>query len=153
MHGDERLQQSFWLSEFLRSDLAVRLGIENVPHATAMGNVRHVLAPGMQRIRNLLDSAVFITSGFRCLELNRALRSRDDSQHVLGLAADFVCTGFGTARKVAAALVEHGSEIRFDQLVYEGGWVHCSFVPSRPRYEVLTAHFRGGGVDYTPGLA
>lgn len=150
---DERLQQNFWLSELLRSDLAVRKGIENKPGPAELANVRHVLAPGLQRVRNLLGAPMLVTSGFRCAELNAALGSRADSQHRQGLAADFVCTEFGTAKAVARYLVDHGTELRFDQLIWEGSWVHISFVPDKPRGQVLTAHFRGGGVSYSTGLA
>jgi len=56
-------------------------------------------------------------------------------------------------RTVAQYLMERSGEIRFDQLIWEGDWVHASFVAGKPRSEALTAHFRGGGVDYTKGIA
>lgn len=151
---DVRLQQSFWLSEFLRSDTATRLGIDNAPGAEEMLNIEHVLAPGMQRVRNLLAAPVHITSGFRCLELNRALKSKDNSQHVQGLAADFICPEFGTPLTIARYLVEHGNgALHFDQLIMEGTWVHISFVQVNARAEVLTAHFVDGTATYTKGLS
>ena len=124
---DERLQQSFWLSEFLRSDTAVRKGLENMPKATELANIRNVLAPGMQRVRNLLGQPVLVTSGYRSLEVNAAVGGSRASQHTQGLAADFICPEFGTPKSVTKYLLQHAGELRFDQLIWEGSWVHVSF--------------------------
>ena len=150
---DERIGRYFWLSEFLRSDTATRRGLANMPGAVEMANLRGILSPGMERVRNSLGQPVLITSGYRSPEVNRAIGGSATSQHCQGLAADFICPSFGTPRAVARHLMERGSEIRFDQLIYEGTWVHVSFVPGRPRGEVLTAHFTGGSVSYSAGLA
>ena len=149
---DDRVTRDFSLGEFIVSDTAARLGIDNTPSAPVEATLRNVLIPAMQQVRDLLGVPVIIKSGFRCLTLNRALRSPDTSQHVDGHAADFVAPAFGTPRRVAERLVSELARIRFDQLIWEGGWVHISFSP-RPRSQVLTAHFREGGVSYTPGLS
>lgn len=154
MHSDVRLQQSFWRSEFLRSDTATRLGIDNTPPAGALVNIELVLAPGLQRVRNLLGVPVHITSGYRCRELNRAIHASDKSQHLEGLAADIIAPDFGTALTVARELLQHSADIRFDQLIHEGSWVHVSFSPRSPRAEALTAHFWSNGtVTYDRGIA
>lgn len=149
---DERIAGSFWLSEFLRSDIAVRKGLDNVPKAVELANIRNILAPGMQRVRDTLGVPVLITSGYRSAEVNAAVGSSETSQHRQGLAADFIAPQFGTPRTITRYLMERSGEIKFDQLIWEGGWVHISFVPTNPRSEVLTAHFRGGGVTYSRGL-
>lgn len=155
---DQRVGSHFWLSEFLRSEIAVRHGIDNTPPAAALANLVNILGPAMQRVRDALGAPVLVTSGFRCQAVERVLKRQpadwySASQHVQGLAADFVCPQFGTSRVVARYLMERSGEIRFDQLIYEGNWVHASFVALSPRSQVLTAHFvPGGGVSYTPGL-
>lgn len=148
---DDLVTRSFTLGEFIVSDTAARLDIDNAPPAQVEATLRNVLIPAMQCVRDLLAVPVIIKSGFRCLALNRALRSADSSQHVNGHAADFIAPAFGSPRKVAELLVAQMARVRFDQLILEGGWVHVSFAP-RPRNQVLTAHFRGGGVSYTQGL-
>lgn len=156
---DQRIGAHFWLSEFVRSDIAVRHGIDNMPHAAALANVVNVLGPGMQRVRDTLGVPVLVTSGYRCDAVERVLKRKPDtwyspSQHAQGLAADFVAPQFGTPRTVVKYLLERSGEIRFDQLIYEGGWTHISFVPTGARSEVLTAHFLPGGqVSYSAGLA
>lgn len=152
MAADERIVPSFWLSEFLASDTAVRLGLDNTPSAMGMANIRNVLALGMQRVRDCLGAPVFITSGYRSPEVNAAVRGSSSSQHMQGLAADFKAPNFGPPRQVAKHLMERSGEVRFDQLIWEGAWVHVSFVAGLARSEVLTAHFRGGAVDYTRGI-
>lgn len=151
---DKILQQYFRLSEFLRSESAVRKGIANVPGPDAMRNIETVLAPGLARVRNLLQCPMLITSGFRSRELNREIGGAPASQHVDGLAADFVCPDYGTPRKIAQRIMEMGPSIRFDQLIWEGTWVHISFVAGAPRGEVLTANFAPNGrVSYSAGIA
>lgn len=151
---DERLGTFFWLSEFLRSDTATRRGIANVPDQAALLNLRTVLAPGMERVRNLLAVPVQITSGYRSPAVNAAVGGAKSSQHVQGLAADFIAPDFGTPRSIARYLMTHAPDLRFDQLIFEGTWVHISFSADKPRGEVLTAHFApGGGVSYARGVA
>ena len=150
---DQRVGHHFWLSEFLSSSTAVRKGLDNMPKASELANIINVLAPGMQRVRNSLAVPVFITSGYRSPEVNRAVGGSIASQHCQGLAADFKAPDKGTPRAITKFLMERSGEIRFDQLIYEGSWVHISFVPDAPRSEVLTAHFIGGGVSYSPGIA
>lgn len=153
--NDERITQGFMLSEFLQSDTATRLGIDNTPKPTELQNVRAILAPGMQRVRDLLFRAVFITSGYRSPDLNRAVRGAASSAHLHGLAADFKCPGYGPPIVIARYLVQHATEIGYEQLIQEGDWVHVAFPApgDAPSYGVLTAHFAGGGVTYTEGLA
>lgn len=151
---DERIVPSFWLSEFLKSQTAVRYGIENWPKATEMANIRNILAPGMQRVRECLGAPVHISSGFRILELNRKIGSSDTSQHVDGLAADFTSPQFGSPLAICKCLVAHRGDIGYDQLIFEGEWVHVSFpsIGKKARDQVLTAHFNGGKTTYTVGL-
>ena len=46
------------------------------------------LVQALQRLRNLADIPLHISSAFRCITHNRTVGSKDTSQHVLGLAAD-----------------------------------------------------------------
>lgn len=144
---------SFHLDEFLHSQTAQRKGISNAPTPAHLENITRLLAPGMQRVRDLLRVPVLISSGYRSLALNRAVGGSATSQHCEGLAADFTAPAFGSPRRICEHILANASEIRFDQLIYEGTWVHISFVAAAPRHEVLTAHFGGGRVTYSRGLA
>jgi zinc D-Ala-D-Ala carboxypeptidase len=149
---DEHIVPGFWLSEFLQSDTASRLQLDNTPLPSEMANIRNLLAPGMQSVRDCLMQPVFISSGYRSPEVNRAVGGAQNSQHTQGQAADFKCPAFGMPITIARHLLIHSTEVRFDQLICEGTWVHISFA-AKPRGQVLTARFGPGGTTYTPGLS
>jgi zinc D-Ala-D-Ala carboxypeptidase len=144
-----KLSEHFNLNEFTASEAALRKGIDNTPPPAVTERLR-MLAATMEQIRSLLgNNSIRISSGYRCLALNRAIGSGDLSAHTLGYAVDFTCPGFGTPKEVANKIAE--SPIKFDQLIYEGTWVHLSIDP-RNRREVLTAHFGNGKTSYTKGI-
>lgn len=122
----KRLTPHFTLEELTHSDTAARLGIDNTPHEEAVKNLQ-ILAEGLELVRTKLDgNAMRVSSGFRSLELNRALRSKDTSRHIMGLAADFSCPSYGTINDVMHAISE--SSIEYDQLIMEfNSWIHISF--------------------------
>ena len=149
---DTFVTPNFSLSEFIDSDTATRLNIDNTPSPEAESNLRLVTIPGMQAIRELLAVPVIIKSGYRSRLLNAAVRGAPSSQHLTGNAADFVAPAYGSPLRICEYLVKNMDRIKFDQLIQEGAWVHVSFAVHR-RNEVLTAHFSSAGVSYTPGLA
>lgn len=149
--GDIQLSPNFYLSEFLISAEAVRRGISNTPDPLAI-QALFKTAKLLEQVRSLLGNKIItISSGFRCLALNRAIGSGDTSQHLTGDAADFNCRAFGTPLQVAAAIAK--SSIKFGQLIQEGNWVHISNPRGHNDGEILTAHFTPGGkTTYTQGL-
>lgn len=149
---DERLAPNFWLSELLQSEQAVRFDIRNDPTPEALANLRGITGPGMQKVRNLLGCPVSINSGYRGPELNRRVGGSATSQHCEGLAVDFTAASFGTPLVVARKLRDHLDELRIDQLIWEGTWIHVSWTRGTPRRQVMTATFPGGKAKYTQGL-
>lgn len=145
-----KLSEHFNLNEFTISQTATRKGIDNTPPEPVIERLR-MLAATLERVRGLLgNSPIRISSGYRSKELNRAIGSGDSSAHVLGYAVDFTCPIFGTPKEVAQEIA--ASSIKFDQLIYEGTWIHLSIDP-RNRRELLTAHFKNGKASYTKGIA
>jgi len=146
------MTEHFSLNELTASQTATRHGINNTPSQVATERLR-MLATTLEQVRSLLDNnSIRISSGYRCLALNRAIGSNDLSAHVLGYAVDFTCPAFGTPKEVANKIAE--SPIKFDQLIYEGGnggWIHLSIDP-RNRRELLTATFKGGKAFYSVGI-
>ena len=145
-----QLSKNFKLNEFTASQTATRKGIDNTQAAPIIERLR-MLANTMEQVRSLLgDNSIRISSGYRCLALNRAIGSGDSSAHVQGYAVDFTCPNFGTPKEVANKIAE--SAIKYDQIIFEQNWVHLSVDP-RNRRDVLTAHFKGGKATYTKGIA
>lgn len=150
--GDIQLSPNFYLSEFLVSAEATRRGISNTPNPLAI-QALFKTAKLLEQIRSLLgDKIISISSGFRCVELNRAIGSGNTSQHLTGDAADFNCRAFGTPLQVAMAISK--SSIKFGQLILEfNQWVHISNPRGHNDGEILTAHFAPGKkTTYTQGL-
>lgn len=143
------LSPHFTLEEFTFSPEALRKGLDNTPDGEAIENLKRT-ADGLEEVRARLGYPIYITSGFRSLRVNASVGGSSTSQHMKGEACDFICPGFGTPQEICRAIRD--SEIEFDQLIYEGGWVHISFSDS-PRRSILTAHFSNGRATYSQGVA
>lgn len=144
------LSMHFALEEFTSSQTAVRKGIRNEPPPYAVDNLRR-LARVLENVRAVLGGAIIITSGYRSPELNAAVGGSKESAHCRGLAADFISPRYGEPRECALAITR--TDIEFDQVIWEGTWVHFGLSDWVPRREILTAHFSENGVSYSKGIA
>jgi len=148
------LSTHFTVDEFVQSDTALRLGIHNdlpiiyYPAATET-------AAMLERIRAYLSERhaapvpMSITSGYRCLALNRAIGSADTSDHIKALAADFKAPVFGTPYEVSKLLSDAMDFLRIGQLIYEHTWIHVSTrTPEKILNRILTVQ----GKDYITGV-
>lgn len=139
---------NFYLAEFTNSNYATRHGIKNIPSPQVRQNIQ-VLANGLEQVRALLAAPISISSGYRNLELNRAIGGGSNSAHMLGYAADFDSNAYGTPKEIVEAI--KNSNIEYDQLINEGDWVHISFDPKQ-RNQTLTATFKNGKAIYSDFL-
>lgn len=146
-----QLSQNFSLEEATFSQTAVRHGIVNQPDEQTLERMRQA-AISMERVRSFLGHGIRVSSWLRVIQLNRAIGSKDSSDHVYGCAIDFTCQAFGTPYEICKAIIDSG--IEFSQMIYEGAWVHISFRHDRiHRREVLTAKFqKNGKAVYKKGL-
>ena len=135
-----KLTDHFALSEFLVSQTAQRLGIDNTPSDEIIKNLTKT-AEMLEKVRTLFgDKVITITSGYRCLKLNTAIGSSSNSAHVQGQAAAFIGPDFGSVRDCVIKIA-HDKGIEFDQLIREfddsgHGWVHIAW-RDKPRRQVL----------------
>ncbi|WP_295378341.1 D-Ala-D-Ala carboxypeptidase family metallohydrolase [uncultured Pseudacidovorax sp.] len=149
-----KLAANFSLGELVSSAKADSLGIDNTPPAAIVEQLRATAAM-LQRIRDRLDRAVIVTSGYRCQALNRAVGGVTSSDHVQGQAADILVPGYGTPYDVAKALAPLVSMLGIGQLILEGvggkRWVHVSTrVPDRPANRVITITDAGTQLGIQP---
>jgi zinc D-Ala-D-Ala carboxypeptidase len=125
------LSKHFSLSELTKSDTAIRKGIDNTPNDQEVENLILLCNEILEPVREHYGIPFAPNSGFRCLDLNRAIGSSDKSQHVYGKAVDFEIPGLDN-KEVALWVMENCD---FDQLILEfykegepsSGWVHCSY--------------------------
>ena len=107
-----------------------------------------VTAGLLEQVRALLGHPISVSSGYRSPALNAAVGGVSNSAHLHGFAADFECPAFGTPLAVCRALA--ASDLKWDQLIEEGTWVHISTDP-RMRQMVLTKNPAGGYREGLPG--
>ena len=145
-----QLTQHFTLEEFTASDTAQRLRIDNsLPSELIAEAIK--TAEMAERIRSLLcklagkEVPIQITSGYRCLALNRALDSSDTSDHRKMAALDFKAPKFGPPIMVCRAIKPVMRELGIGQLIYEfDSWVHVGRPePAREINRVLTINAKG----------
>ncbi len=136
------LSPHFTLAEAMRSQTASRAEIDNTPPSDVIPALRNTASHILEPIRLHFGIPFSPSSWFRCLELNRLLKSKDTSQHIRGEAVDVELPGVPN-RELARWV---SSNLEFDQLILEfhkksdpaSGWVHISWVPDNRRTEVLT---------------
>lgn len=87
-----KLAPHFSLAEMTRSDVAERRPdlkiLQERPSAEVIGRLTYLCETVLEPLRLLVGYPIRITSGFRCLEVNRQVGGSATSQHVLGEAAD-----------------------------------------------------------------
>lgn len=92
------------------------------------------LAGFAERVRAIVNKPLIITSGYRCKELNDALRGSRTSQHLLCEAIDFVPVGL-TPKEAFISLMF--SDLKFEQLILEysgnSNWVHIGIGGKKER--------------------
>ena len=107
----------------------------------------------MQPVRDHFGR-VTVTSGFRSPELCVKINSSINSQHCKAEAADFEVIGVSNAE--VSDWIKN--TLPYDQLILEfwtpeeknSGWVHCSYVESKPRKQFLRAFREDGRTKYKP---
>lgn len=132
------LSPHFTLAEFTRSEYAQRKGLDNSIPKHLMPNAMRI-AMLMEQVRSILgNNIIIVNSMYRSPAVNKAVGGARTSYHLKALACDFVCPSFGTPYQVAKAI--EASNIIYDQLIYEGTWVHIGLADEnkKPRMQVMT---------------
>ena len=123
------LTRNFTLSELIKSDTAIRKGINNNPNAEQIEKLKALCENILQPVRDHFGG-VKITSGFRSPELCTAIGSSVNSQHAKAEAADFECIGTDNAELFDWIK----NNLEPDQLILE------FYTPGEPNSGGFTAH-------------
>lgn len=144
-----RLSKNFTLDEMLVSQTAARHGIDNTPNEQQIQNLRELCKGVLQPLRDEVKKPIFVSSGFRCWELNTLIGGSKTSAHVSGNAADFVVVGMTPYD--TCQLIEE-MDLPYDQVIHEfSRWVHLG-VADHLRGDSLTAYRDNGNTKYTFGI-
>jgi len=149
------LSRNFTLQELIKSDTAIRRGIDNNPNADQIEKLKALCENILQPVRDHFGR-VKVTSGYRSPELCQAIGSSINSQHAKAEAADFEVMGVDNAE--LADWIKR--ELEWDQLILEyytpgepnSGWIHCSYIPEGRRAQFLHAFKSEGKTKYKPIL-
>jgi hypothetical protein len=151
-----QLTENFSLAEMIKSETALRKGLDNTPGEEEIQNLKTLSEQILQPIRTAYGRGVKVNSGFRHPDVNAAVGGSRTSDHCKGMAADIEIPGVANAD--LAGYIEQYFE--FTQLILEfytpgipdSGWVHVSYDPNNLKKQVLTAMKENGKTVYKPGL-
>jgi hypothetical protein len=120
--------EHFSLAELVYSNKATELHIDNTPTPEAVVNLCNLMTEVLEPARCKLGAPIIITSGYRCPALNNVVGGVKTSQHMMGQAADLVCTKLEDKKRLFEIL----KKMDIDQLLWERNskgtqWIHVSF--------------------------
>jgi zinc D-Ala-D-Ala carboxypeptidase len=148
------LSKNLSLAEMISSESAKRNGIKNEPTAEHLDNMKKLAVNVFQPIRDHFNVPIHISSGYRSLALNKAIKGSLSSQHCSGEAMDIDMDGTDiTNAKIFNYIKDN---LVFDQLIWEFGtdknpdWVHVSYESKgKQRKQILKAIKKNGKTAYT----
>ena len=134
------------LAEFENSPTATTHGINNKMSLSQIESAKLLCENVFEPLRIHLNTPLKISSGFRCLQVNKMIGGAKSSQHTKGEAMDIKigAKGFHFIK----------DKLDFDQLIWEFGndeepqWVHVSYKKGRNRKQVLKATKQNGKTKY-----
>ena len=146
------ISQHVTLGELIRSETAKRLGISNMPTPDHIENLKAICEYIFEPIRAEFRVPIYISSGYRSKDLNKAINGSATSQHCKGEALDLDVDGHShdiTNKQIFDFIV---AKLPFDQVINEFNyaWIHVSYKKNGPqRKQILRAvKNNSGGTIY-----
>lgn len=116
----------FTLKELCNSGVARVRRIDNTPNEEQVENLTALVDNVLDPLRERFGKPIRVNSGYRCPDLNKAVKGSSTSQHMSGQAAD-IDTGDRQQNKLLFDYIQ--KNLPYDQLIDESNfaWVHVSF--------------------------
>jgi len=146
------ISEHITLKEAIRSNTAKRLGIENMPSEEEFSNMQVLAKTIFEPLRMHFGEPIYISSFYRCKQLNKAIGGSKNSQHCEGKAIDIDDVYSKTTNADFFNYIK--DRLDFDQLIWEFGndeqpdWVHVSYNLGNNRRRVLKAIKENGRTKY-----
>lgn len=122
------------LEDLTYSPLAEKRGIDNTPPEAARCMLTILLHRVLRPMEELVGKPLCVVSGYRCVELNRVMRGRRYSHHIIGCAADVSVGSRTENRHLFHRLRRLAKEGRLRCTALEADaryrWIHVAYVPS-----------------------
>ena len=130
----------FRVKEFIHSDTAERLGIDNTPNELIMANLSIIANSILLKTRMSMGVPFRRTSGYRCPKRNKAVGCVANSYQLQGKACDLVCCDKHHLQEAAKLIVKQPlcDLVLLENAKSSHPWLHVqwSFTP-RHKCQVL----------------
>lgn len=119
----------FNIEEMTKSETASKKGIDNrLPSIEALCNAFKVLKR-LDLVRAHMDKPIFINSGYRCKELNKAVGGAENSYHMKGLAVDFRTNNKEDIPRMYNFLQRNMKRFNIQELIKYDTFIHMAIEP------------------------
>ncbi len=153
---DIQISDNISFRESVRSAVALKHGIENIPDCEAMRNMSLVAKHIFEPLRKGLGGhKIYISSFFRNRATNKKAKGSKTSKHITGQAIDLDADVYGVVtNKQIFNYIK--ANLEFDTLIWEYGdkdqpaWVHVSYVEGNNRKLAYLAKKIKGQTKYIP---
>lgn len=137
------MSKFFSLKELIASTEAYKRKIDNTPGEEEKAHLEELME-FMDGIRSAWGSAIIVTSGYRCPELNEAIGGAKKSAHLTGYAVD--CVPANNKKKEFFEFCKEYFKSRdFDELLFEKNskgaiWIHIALksIDGKQRKKIKT---------------
>ena len=150
----EQISKHLSFDECTRSETANKMGIvNNNPNLSVIENMKALAENVFEPLRAHFKVPIHVSSVFRSMNLNQAIKGSITSQHCSGQAMDIDNGDKGKpSNKEIFDYIK--KNIKFDQLIWEFGtkenpsWVHVSYSNQKNRGQILKAKKINGKTHY-----
>jgi len=149
-----KISKHLTLEECTRSATADRLGIvNNNPNQSIIENMQLLAEKVFEPIREHFKTPIYVSSMYRGLNLNQAIKGSITSRHCSGQAMDIDMDSKGkpTNKEIFDYIKKN---LEFDQMIAEfpvkgqPSWVHVSYTNAKNRKQILVAKKINGKTVY-----
>lgn len=130
---------NFTISELVKSPTADRLKIDNNPSGVIIMRLTELIRTILQPIRDAYGKPIYVSSGYRCPKLNKAVGGVPTSQHLRGEAADIYVKGDNKELFIVIKKLIDEGKITVGQLIdeYHYKWIHISLPTFKHKNQIL----------------
>ena len=136
-----KLSNNLSLAEVIKSNTAIRRGIDNTPTDLHIANLRYLAEKVFQPIREHFGSAIYVSSGYRSKALNEAIGGSQRSFHSHGMALDLDQDGRSNSVTNTDIFYYIKDNLPFSELI----WVHVAIAKGREDEKNAKIAYRENG--------
>lgn len=135
--------ENFTYEEFFASSTAEAKGIDNVPDDDSVYDAIEYLAVNvLQPVREHFGKPIYVSSGYRCPRLNKAVGGAATSHHLTGAAADIRFNRSEKELHDSDIFSYIANSLPFTELIAENisassGWIHAAILKGKEEAKAI----------------